>query len=118
MARRDRKQPTPTLASLRDDSRLQGLKTGDINHLEESLRRQFADSLNLDDALHDECPAEPRWDYLLGHGPSRTMVGIEVRPACGPVSDVIAKKQAACLQLRPHHQLIYASGAITWVYSC
>lgn len=122
MARKSRKQPTPVRASLRDDSELrpqvqdglQGLNTGDIDYLEGSLRQEFADSLNLDMALSGEFPNEPRWDYLVGHRPSCKVVGVEVHPAGGQVSDVIEKKRAACHQLGPH--LRDGHGVALWLW--
>lgn len=100
---------TPLRGALRADSQLQrDVKTGlgalrDTSTLHEDIRRDFADSLDLDSALQAAHPNDPRWDYLLGHAPSRTLIGVEVHPATsGEVTVIIAKKQAAQCQLQRH----------------
>lgn len=125
MASKSKKQPTPIRASLRDDSELRpqvrdglrGVNPRDIDCLESSLHPDFADSLNLDEVLRGEFPNEPRWDYLVGHRPSCKVVGIEVHPASGHVSEVIAKKQAACRQLGPHLRDGHRVAPWLWVAS-
>jgi hypothetical protein len=66
-------------------------------------RGQFSQSIDLDASLAASHPSENRWDYLLGHQPSRLLVGIESHSAKqSEVSVVIAKREAAIRQVRPH----------------
>ena len=81
---------------------IQALKKVDRSAVDEPLRTQFRDSLDLDTALATEYPNAPRWDYLLGHC-SSGIVALEIHPAtASEVGAVIAKKEAAVSQLRDH----------------
>jgi len=67
------------------------------------VRGAFADSLDLDAALRAQYPSDNRWDYLLGYGPSRSVIGLEPHSAKhDQVSTVIAKRRAALEHLRDH----------------
>jgi hypothetical protein len=71
--------------------------------IDELVRRDLADSLNLDAALAAAHPQANRWDYLLGHGPTGRVVAMESHSARdGEVSVLIAKRAAARDQLRLH----------------
>ncbi len=102
---------TPIRAALRSSSTLRAsvydgidaLERGHRDILHDQIKRDFGDSLNLDDALQRAHPGSNRWDYLLGHEPSQALVGMEVHSAhTGEVSVLIAKKQDALDQLRGH----------------
>jgi hypothetical protein len=107
---RNERARTPIRAALRADSRLQphvqdglGALAKDSDVLHERLRQDFGDSLDTDTALKSAHPKEHRWDYLLGHTPSRKLIGVECHSAnTSEVSVIIAKKRAAESQLRPH----------------
>jgi hypothetical protein len=83
-----------------------GLAALDSQHtglIERSIRDQFADSLDLDAALEAEHPSDPRWDYLVGHSTSRSILGLEPHSARdAEITTAIAKRTHAILQLRPH----------------
>jgi hypothetical protein len=113
---------------LRSDSTLQAVVRDGIDALkgkrdilQEDIRPALGDSLDLDAALESDYPNDPRWDYLLGHTPSRKLIGVESHSAhTREVSVLIRKKQAALEQLRPHlrdghsvdHWLWVASGNV------
>jgi hypothetical protein len=72
-------------------------------YFDEAVRASFADSLDVDEALKVGREQENRWDYLLGHEPSRRIVGIEPHSAeNSEITTVIRKLEAARLQLRDH----------------
>ncbi len=117
--RRERKVPavatsevqTPIRAALRPESRLQvavrdglgAVESGHRDYLEEKIRTQFADSLELDAAMADAYPQDNRWDYLLGHAPSGCVIAVEPHSAkSDQVSTVIAKRTKAQAHLREH----------------
>lgn len=82
------------------------------------MRSAFSDSLDLDDALRSDHPREHRWDYLLGHGSSRRVIGIEPHSAKDDeVDTVIAKKKAALAQMRKHLRSGAVIAAWIWVSS-
>jgi len=70
-----------------------GLRALDRAHkklIDESLRKEFADSLEIDENLRDGRDQENRWDYLLGYGVTNAVVGLEPHSATtGEVSTVI-----------------------------
>lgn len=67
------------------------------------VRDTFADSVEIDEGLRPGHEQEHRWDYLLGHGPSRQIVGMECHTAgTSEISVVIEKLRRAKEQLRPH----------------
>ncbi|MCA9538294.1 MAG: hypothetical protein KC620_05370, partial [Myxococcales bacterium] len=88
-------------AEVRDG--LGAVERGDRQHFATDVRDAFADSVNLDAALKVSHPAEPRWDYLLGHASGGAVVGLEVHPAHDrEVGAIIDKKAAAQRQLSGH----------------
>jgi len=109
-----KRQPrTPTRAAVEDG--LLAVKAGDKEFIDPSVRATFADSLDLDAALQAEYPQDNRWDYLLGHQPSRSVVGIEPHSAKQrEVSTVIAKRRAAQEHLRVH--LKPGQRVATWLW--
>lgn len=117
---------TPVRRALRKTSALQesvcdGL--GAVNrahkkHVDERVRRDFSDSVDIDVSLQSGHERENRWDYLLGHEPSSAVVGLEPHSAyTGEVSTVIAKKRAAREQLRSHLRNGRKVAAWYWVAS-
>jgi hypothetical protein len=72
-------------------------------YFDETIRSSFADSLDVDEAFKVGREQENRWDYLLGHGPSRRIVGVEPHTAANSeITTVIRKLEAARRQLRHH----------------
>lgn len=72
-------------------------------YFDEAVRSSFADSLDIDEALKEGREQENRWDYLLGHEPSKQVVGIEPHSAeNSEITTVIKKRQAARRQLQEH----------------
>jgi hypothetical protein len=106
---RGKRPRTPIRAALRPGSSLlpsvknglAALQKASIVHRD--VRQDFGDSLDLDAELRADYPNENRWDYVLGHMPSRELIGVEPHSAhTNEVSVVIAKKQAAATRLRAH----------------
>lgn len=102
---------TDVRRSLRAESSLRGfvepglgaLEKGHARRIDESIRPGFADSLDLDQALRDSHPDQPRWDYLVGWKPGRVVVAIESHSARdGEIRAVIEKRKFALLQLGTH----------------
>lgn len=102
---------TPVRAALLPSSPLQGLVkeglgavgTAHRNYLHADVRGDFADSLELDEAMKAKHPSDPRWDYLLGHAPSAKVVALEPHSAKDEEVDVVIRKRKAALeQLRDH----------------
>lgn len=82
---------------------LAALERADRAHVDEGIRADFDDSLDLDEAMREAYPEENRWDYLLGYGPGGRIIGLEPHSArADQVSVVIAKKKSAQDQLRGH----------------
>lgn len=105
------KSTTPVRAALRPASPLRervhdGLGAVENAHrayIEDAVRGDFADSLEIDEAMRDGHEEQNRWDYLLGHGPSRMVIALEPHSAKeDEVTRVIKKKRAAMDQLRRH----------------
>lgn len=102
---------TPVRAALKEDSSLlprvaDGLGAVEKVHkalIEEGIRSHFDDSLESDEGLREGRESEHRWDYLLGHAPSSSVVGLESHSAYTTEVSVVIKKRAAALeQLRAH----------------
>jgi hypothetical protein len=117
---------TPTRAALVDGSTLQpavenGLSAVQANHralIDATVHSDFADSLDLDAAVQAQFPQDNRWDYLLGHEPSRAVVGLEPHSAKqDEISTVIAKRKAARDQLRGHLKPAARISPWLWVAS-
>lgn len=110
-AKKGKALKTPIRMALRTDSSLRAsvvdgigaLKNADRRYLASEVRATFADSLDIDTALQEGNPQAHRWDYLLGHLPSRTVIGIEPHSAKeDQVSRIIQKQKAARTQLAKH----------------
>jgi hypothetical protein len=107
----EKARKTPVRGALRQDSILlpnvkDGLGDVKAAHrqlIDGSIRTTFVDSLEIDDNLKPGRDQENRWDYLLGHGPSGSLVALEPHSAKDDqVSTVIRKREAALKQLGPH----------------
>lgn len=97
---------------------LRAMNTKHTKYLDDAVRSSFADSLNLDAALQRRHPTDHRWDYLLGHAPSRSAIGLEPHSAKqDEVSTVIAKRCAALRHLRGHMRPGARVAAWLWVAS-
>ena len=82
---------------------LGAVKDGHRSYIDGSVRTDFADSLDLDEAVRTGHETENRWDYLLGHAPSKQVVAVEPHSAKDDeVSTVIAKRVAAKEHLMSH----------------
>ncbi len=82
---------------------LDAIESAHRTYVDTAIRSTFADSLNLDDAVQSDHPQDNRWDYLLGHGPSGEVIGLEPHAAKhDEISTVIKKRAAAQLQLKGH----------------
>jgi hypothetical protein len=80
---------------------IQAIPSDKRKHISESLRTDFLDSLDLDEASRTRHPTDARWDYLLGHAPSSQVVAIETHSAeTSEVSRVIQKRTASLGHLR------------------
>lgn len=102
---------TPIRNGLTDDSTLQplvrdgmqALKREHRNMIAADLRDAFSDSLDIDLAFKKGREQEHRWDYLMGHTPTQSIVGIEPHSAKNDeISTVIDKRKDAIDQLRGH----------------
>lgn len=102
---------TPVRRALREGSALLPLvadglgavKKAHHDYFDTAVRRDFADSLELDEAMRENRDQENRWDYLLGHAPSGEVVAVEPHPAKeADITAVIQKRTAAREQLQGH----------------
>lgn len=102
---------TPVRAALRKDSVLlpsvedgiRAVKEAHRGYFDNAIRQTFADSLDLDGALQAGHEQQNRWDYLLGHTPSGTIVAVEPHSAKqDEITTVIKKRVAAREQLKDH----------------
>jgi hypothetical protein len=107
--RRARKSPaTPLHVALEPASPLtrhvkEGIQALEKTHrdlVDDAAKGEIADSLDLDGALREAHSQEHRWDYLLGHRTTESVVALE--PHSGTAADLVAKRKAALTQLRPH----------------
>src|ERR1041384_3791338 len=60
---------------------LQAVPSDKRKHIGESIRSDFVDSLDLDEATRTRYPTDARWDYLLGHEESSRVIAIETHSA-------------------------------------
>ena len=106
-----KRRATPIRAALLSHSALQKLVTEHLGAVEkahrgyiaEESKRQFADSLEIDENLRKGHEQANRWDYLLGHKATSCVVGLEPHSANDDqVQTVIRKRKSALEQLRPH----------------
>lgn len=102
--------PTPAREALEDNSYLVNhvqdglgaIKDKDKKLIDASIRTQFADSLDTDEAFRVGRDQEPRWDYLLGHE-NRNLIAVEPHSAkTDEIQAVINKKRALRQQLNGH----------------
>lgn len=93
-------------------------------HISESVRSDFLDSLDLDEASRPRHPKDARWDYLLGHASSSQIVAIETHSSETSQVPRVIQKRIASLghlrgQLRPGHHIAAwywaASGRVDFV---
>jgi len=78
------------------------VKDKDKKLIDASIRTQFADSLDTDEAFRVGRDQEPRWDYLLGHE-NRNLIAVEPHSAkTDEIQAVINKKRALRQQLNGH----------------
>ena len=65
-------------------------------HFAESVRPEFLDSLDLDEATRERHPTDARWDYLLGHASSSISPGDRARGAgLHPASPALGSPNAS-----------------------
>lgn len=81
---------------------LGAVKDKDKRFIDPSIRTQFVDSIDTDEAFRVGRDQEPRWDYLLGH-PSATLIAVEPHSAkTDEIQAVIKKKKSLEHQLNGH----------------
>lgn len=106
-----KKKATPIRAGLKPASPLQAaihdglgaMKQVDKGYIEQTIRTEFADSLDLDAAMQMAHPEDNRWDYLLGHGKSGKLFALEPHTMKDKEVKVLIQKRAqAKLQLEGH----------------
>jgi hypothetical protein len=111
--RRSLRPQSSLLACVADG--LGAVRSADRACIEATPRAEFADSLDIDRAFRQGREHENRWDYLLGHGPSATVVALEPHSASqDEISTVIAKRRQAREQLADH--LKPGSGITAWYW--
>ncbi|HEY0481343.1 MAG TPA: hypothetical protein VGD37_27695 [Kofleriaceae bacterium] len=97
---------------------LQAVPNEPRGHIAESIRRDFADSLDLDAASRTRHPGDARWDYLLGHAPSSQVIGVETHSAeTSQVTRVIQKRAASLVHLRDQLRAGHRVAAWYWAAS-
>ncbi len=103
--------PGPLRAAIKEQSSLRQLVKAGVAALakphrglmDDAVKVDVADSLDLDAALEAMHPQEHRWDYLVGLETTGKVVAIESHTATDKqVSVVIKKRAAAKRQLRAH----------------
>jgi hypothetical protein len=103
---------------------IQAVPSDKRKHIAESVRSEFLDSIDLDEATRERHPNDARWDYLLGHVLSSKIVAIETHSAeTSQVSKVIQKRTASIGHMQGqltegHHVAAWywaASGRIDFV---
>jgi hypothetical protein len=93
---------------------LGAVKDKDKPFIDASIRTQFADSLDTDEAFRVGRDQEPRWDYLLGHE-KVGLVAVEPHSAkTDEVDAVVNKKKALQQQLQDH--LMDGKVISTWLW--
>lgn len=106
-----KKQVTPVRRSLKKESTLLPLVLDGLSAVENAhrayfdngIRKDFADSIDIDKAIKAGHEGENRWDYLLGHAPSNKVIAVEPHSAKqDEITTVINKRKAAQQQLSSH----------------
>ena len=96
---------------------LGAVKDKDKQFIDPSIRTQFVDSIDTDEAFRVGRDQEPRWDYLLGH-PSATLIAVEPHSAkTDEIQAVINKKRALRQQLNGHLKDEMHISKLLWVAS-
>lgn len=104
-------EKTPVRSALRKGSALLplvaaglgALKNAHRGYFDPAIRQTFADSLDLDAAMQRGHEQANRWDYLLGHAPSGSVVAVEPHSAKqDEIATVINKRIAAREQMKGH----------------
>ncbi len=96
---------------------LGAVKDKDKKFIDASIRTQFVDSLDTDEAFRVGRDQEPRWDYLLGHE-NESLIAVEPHSAkTDEVKAVIKKKSALEQQLQGHLNDGYSIRKWIWVAS-
>ncbi len=99
--RRALREGSALLSSVADG--LGAVKRKHRDYFDDGVRREFADSLELDEAVRQDHEQENRWDYLLGHAPSGEVIAVEPHSAKqDEITTVIQKRTAAREQLEGH----------------
>ena len=94
--------PTSPLLALVQDG-IGAVEKSHRDYIDPSLRSEFEDSLEIDASLKKGHEQENRWDYLLGHGPTTSMIALEPHSAKDEeVTTIIKKRRSAREQLQPH----------------
>lgn len=94
-------EKSPLQSRIADD--LNAIKKKDRDCFEPTIRGEFADSIDIDEAFKTGRENENRWDYLLGHEPSQQVIAVEPHSAKNDeVKTVIRKRQAAREHLEGH----------------
>jgi hypothetical protein len=103
---------------------LQALEKTHRRHIEEDIRGEFGDSLDIDKGLQKGHEQENRWDYLLGLRGPRKIIALEPHTAATmELSTVIRKRAAAKKQLEEHFRpgvgvsdwFLVASGKVDYI---
>jgi len=105
---------------------LQALRRSDRGRVRCSDPRRLCGSVNLDEALREEYPNDPRWDYAIGvtRGKSDAILWLEAHPASSRHIDEILKKvqwlkawtgrHAPALKALPRYYRWVATGKIAF----
>jgi len=84
-------------------------------HFDDTVKPCFSDSLDIDAAFAQSHPNANRWDYLLSHAPSNSVIAVEPHSAkTAQVRVVIAKKDKAKEQLSKH--LVASARIAKWLW--
>jgi hypothetical protein len=95
---------------------IQAIPSQNRRHISESMRSEFLDSLDLDEASRQRYPEDARWDYLLGHARSSQIVAVETHSAeTSQVSRVIQKRTASLGHLQD--QLSEGCNVAAWYWA-
>jgi hypothetical protein len=115
---------TPLLKILLPDSVLRhevrdGMGAVEADHrrdyFHDDVKPHFLDSLDIDGTLAKGRESQNRWDYLLSHAPSKSVIAVEPHSAKQEeISVVIRKKDSAKEQLSDH--LVAGAKIAKWIW--
>ncbi|MBI5500473.1 MAG: hypothetical protein HY907_09530 [Deltaproteobacteria bacterium] len=109
--------PASSLQALVENG-LGAMKKSHHEYIHVDLRPAFADSLDIDKAFEEGHEQENRWDYLLGYGPTASVIAVEPHSAKQKeISAVIKKQVCAKEQLAPQLTPNARIAAWFWVAS-